>query len=90
MIPAGRRARRRPAGAAGPIVQVNEGRTAPNRTYQDLLRNSGDEAQFDHYFTSQLTLVPVAANARPRAIGAPGLILGASISPMAATSSRTA
>ena len=81
-IPNGRRPAPAAAGApTGPIVQVNEGRTAPNRTYQDLLRNGGDEAQFEHYFTSQLTLVPVAAGARPRAIGAPGLILGASVSP---------
>jgi dipeptidyl aminopeptidase/acylaminoacyl peptidase len=82
MIPAGRRpAPSTTQAPTGPIVQVNEGRTAPNRTYQDLLRNGGDEAQFEHFFTSQLTLVPVAAGARPRTIGAPGLILGASVSP---------
>ncbi len=65
---------------AGPIVQENMGRTAPVRTYQDLLRNSADEAQFAHYFTSQLTLVPLSGG-QPRAIGGSGIILGASLSP---------
>ncbi len=82
MIPAGRGAAPTEAQTpTGPIVQVNEGRPRPNRTYQDLLRSRADEAAFDHYFTSQLTLVPVAANTAPRAIGAPGLVIGASISP---------
>ncbi len=64
----------------GPIVQENAGRTAPVRTYQDLLGDSGDEALFEHYFTSQLTLVPL--NGGPsRTIGKPGLIWGSSVSP---------
>ncbi|MBN8588862.1 MAG: prolyl oligopeptidase family serine peptidase [Rhodothermia bacterium] len=41
----------------GPIVQENLGRSAPARTYQDLLRNGHDEALFDYYFTSQPVLV---------------------------------
>lgn len=65
---------------AGPIVQENAGRTAPVRTYQDLLSNRTDEALFDHYFTSQLTLVP-AEGGTPRPIGAPGLISNVSVSP---------
>ncbi len=64
----------------GPIVQENAGRTAPVRTYQDLLRNRSDEALFQHYFTSQLTLVPVNGGAA-RAIGAPGLLLSYDVSP---------
>lgn len=81
MIPAGRGAAPSEAQTpTGPIVQVNEGRPRPNRTYQDLLRSRADEAAFDHYFTSQLTLVPVIG-AAPRPIGAPGLIIGASLSP---------
>ncbi len=63
----------------GPIVQASAGRTAPVRTYQDLLGDSGDEAQFEHYFTSQLTMVPLVGPAK--AIGAPGLIWGSSVSP---------
>lgn len=65
---------------AGPIVQENAGRTAPVRTYQDLLRNRSDEALFRHYFTSQLTLVPVTGGAA-RAVGTPGLLLSYDVSP---------
>jgi dipeptidyl aminopeptidase/acylaminoacyl peptidase len=78
-------ARRGPAPTAaaapsGPIVQENAGRTAPVRTYQDLLRNSGDEALFDHYFTSQLAIVPAGGGAL-RPVGTPGLYWGAAPSP---------
>lgn len=55
------------------------GRAAPVRTYQDLLSNAGDEALFDHYFTSQLTLVPLSG--APRAVGEPAVLLGAGVSP---------
>jgi dipeptidyl aminopeptidase/acylaminoacyl peptidase len=79
-VPAGRGAAPSSTAApGGPIVQENAGRTAPVRTYQDLLRNASDEALFAHYFTSQLTHVPLTGGAR--AIGAPGLVLGASVSP---------
>jgi len=64
---------------SGPIVEESMGRAAPARTYQDLLSNSGDEALFDHYFTSQLTLVPLQG--RARTIGEPAVHLGASVSP---------
>ncbi len=79
-VPAGRG----PAPAAGgvpsgPLVQENAGRTAPVRTYQDLLRNHTDEALFAHHFTSQLALVPLAG--APRMVGTPGLLIGASVSP---------
>jgi len=63
----------------GPIVEESMGRAAPVRTYQDLLSNPGDEALFDHYFTSQLMLVPLEGS--PKRIGQPGVILGASLSP---------
>jgi dipeptidyl aminopeptidase/acylaminoacyl peptidase len=65
---------------SGPIVQENAGRTAPVRTYQDLLRSPSDESLFDYYFTSQLTRVP-ADGSRATPIGTPRLILGASVSP---------
>lgn len=64
---------------SGPTVEESMGRTAPARTYQDLLGNAGDEALFDHYFTSQLTLVPLAGPART--LGEPAVYLGASVSP---------
>ncbi|WP_332656012.1 alpha/beta hydrolase family protein [Brevundimonas sp.] len=64
---------------SGPIVEESMGRTAPARTYQDLLSNSGEEALFDHYFTSQLTLVPLQGPART--LGEPAVHLGAGVSP---------
>ncbi|WP_344708163.1 S9 family peptidase [Sphingomonas humi] len=72
----------RPAAQAqpAPIVQVNEGRAAPNRTYQDLLKNGGDERLFDYYFTSQPLLVSVSDGAS-RKVAQPGVYLGASPSP---------
>ncbi|MGV3577907.1 S9 family peptidase [Brevundimonas sp.] len=63
----------------GPAIQESGGRAAAVRTYQDLLSNAGDEALFDHYFTSQLTVVPLSGAART--IGRPGVILSASVSP---------
>ena len=64
----------------GPTVaETSGGRAAAVRTYQDLLGNAGDEALFDHYFTAQLTVVPLSGAART--IGEPRVILGASVSP---------
>ena len=63
----------------GPIVEESFGRTAPARTYQDLLSNAGEEALFEYYFTSQLTLVPLAGQART--LGAAAVYLGSSVSP---------
>lgn len=65
---------------SGPIVAESMGRVAPARTYQDLLSNAGDEALFDHYFTSQLTYVPINGRGA-RNLGAPAVYLGASSSP---------
>lgn len=65
---------------AGPIVAESMGRVAPARTYQDLLSDAGDEALFDHYFTSQLTYVPINGRGA-RELGAPAVYLGASVSP---------
>ncbi len=63
-----------------PLVQESAGRVAPTRTYQDLLGGPVDEARFDYFFTAQLAIQPLAGGeARP--VGAPGLILAASVSP---------
>ena len=64
---------------AGPTVAESMGRAAPARTYQDLLADPGDEALFEHYFTSQLTLVPL--NGAARTLGAPAIYLNAGVSP---------
>ena len=64
----------------GPIIQESEGRPAPNRTYEDLLRSPADEVAFEHYFRSQITLVALAGGAE-RALGAPGIYESAEPSP---------
>lgn len=63
----------------GPTIQESKGKTAAIRTYQDLLANAHDEALFDYYFTSQLTRVGL--DGKTVAVGQPGVISGASISP---------
>lgn len=42
---------------SGPNIQESTGKSSPNRTYQDLLKNTNDELQFDYYLTAQLKLV---------------------------------
>jgi len=64
----------------GPIVQRNEGRAAPVRTYQDLLASPHDEALFTYYATSQLTLVD-AASGTATALGRPAIFLDADPAP---------
>jgi dipeptidyl aminopeptidase/acylaminoacyl peptidase len=56
----------------GPTITETSGREATNRTYQDLLTNRVDEAQFEHYFTSQL--VQVALDGKTHPLGEPGII----------------
>ena len=63
-----------------PLVQESAGRVAPVRTYQDLLGDPVDEARFDYFFTTQLAIQPLAGG-EARLVGAPGLVLGASVSP---------
>lgn len=65
---------------SGPVVQESSGRTAPVRTFQDLLQNPHDEALFDYYATSQLALVDVASG-RVTAVGQPGIFAGVEPSP---------
>ncbi|HET9440659.1 MAG TPA: hypothetical protein VFO52_10835, partial [Longimicrobiales bacterium] len=69
-----------PAVPGGPIIQESAGRTAPARTYQDLLNDPHDEALFEYYFTRQLAFVDVATGKIDK-IGAPGLYTATSISP---------
>lgn len=63
----------------GPVITESRGRTAPGRTYQDLLQSKHDEALFEHYFTSQLTYVSI--NAKERLLGKPAIINDFSLSP---------
>ncbi len=65
---------------SAPVIQENLGRTAPGRTYQDLLRSPADEALFEHYFTAQISRVPLAGG-RPTDLGEPGIFFGFDPSP---------
>ncbi|MGH9349942.1 MAG: S9 family peptidase [Vicinamibacterales bacterium] len=64
----------------GPNIQENLGRTAPVRTYQDLLASAHDEALFEHYGTSFAAIVDAATGAR-QPVGAAGLYDMAQASP---------
>jgi len=57
---------------SGPVIRQNLGRTAPARTYQDLLGNGYDEALFEHYLTSQLAVVGL--DGALRKLGEPALV----------------
>jgi len=56
---------------AGPVEQETAGRAAPARTYQDLLKNTYDEALFEHYLTVQLARVDL--DGKVVRLGSPGL-----------------
>ena len=47
----------------GPVVSVSDGSKAQNRTYQDLLKNPQDEANFATLATSELHRVPLKGRA---------------------------
>lgn len=49
---------------SGPTTQENLGKTAPARTYQDLLQNEHDEALYDYYFTAQIAVVNLKGKVR--------------------------
>jgi dipeptidyl aminopeptidase/acylaminoacyl peptidase len=56
-----------------------EGRKSPARTYQDLLKNSDDEALFEYYATSRITIV--RPGCPPQYVGPPDLFSLVSVSP---------
>jgi dipeptidyl aminopeptidase/acylaminoacyl peptidase len=64
---------------SGPVVQETAGKATPGRTYQDLLQGPSDEAPFEHYLASQITLVSLDGRATP--VGEPSLHLDAEPSP---------
>lgn len=63
----------------GPIVSENNGQKAQNRTYQDLLKNKTDEANFDYYTTSELVKVSLDGS-KEKFLGK-GIYDGVSFSP---------
>lgn len=78
-IPEGRGAAPAEAAPKGPATQDATGRVAPNRTFQDLLKDGADEARFDHYFTSQIARVALDGSVTP--LGTPAVYLGVASSP---------
>jgi dipeptidyl aminopeptidase/acylaminoacyl peptidase len=63
----------------GPVIQENLGRLTPGPTYEDLLKNPGDEAIFDYYATSQVVIVGLDGKITP--VAKPGVFESASVSP---------
>jgi len=47
----------------GPIVSTSDGKVSQNRTYQDLLKNKTDEANFENITTSELYKVNISGKA---------------------------
>ncbi len=64
---------------SGPTVQENIGKTAPVRTYQDLLKSPHDKAVLDHYLTCRVVKVALDGTVTP--IGSDGMIVRADPSP---------
>ena len=67
------------AAPSGPVITESRGRTAPSRTYQDLLQNSHDEALFDYYFTSKIARI--ALDGEVEYLGQAGVYNSFSLSP---------
>ena len=63
----------------GPAIQETSGRATANPTYQDMLQDTGDEAIFEHYATSQPVRITLDGAAVP--IGPWGLYRRATPSP---------
>lgn len=68
-----------PAAPLGPTTQQTEGRTAPERTYQDLLGSPFDEELFAYYFQTQWIIVAIDGTVTP--VGGGGLTTSLSPSP---------
>jgi dipeptidyl aminopeptidase/acylaminoacyl peptidase len=80
LVPAGRGAEPPPPPVpAGPVIRESRGRTAPARTYQDLLANGHDAALFAHHLAAQLAVVRLDGTVT--AIGGPGMVWSFSPSP---------
>lgn len=67
------------AAPRGPVIQQNEGGTAPVRTYQDLLSDPRDEALFEHFGTAELARVGLDGSVRR--LLEPRLVTGNAVSP---------
>jgi len=63
----------------GPIVSESEGKVSQNRTYQDLLKNKTDEANFEALVTSELNTVDL--NGSMKNFKTTGMYAGETFSP---------
>ncbi|MEZ9594570.1 alpha/beta hydrolase family protein [Shewanella sp. 10N.261.52.F9] len=63
----------------GPNISEAYGQKAPRRTYQDLLKNPQDEAEFSALTTSQLSFIALDGGITP--IGKPAINISYSLSP---------
>jgi dipeptidyl aminopeptidase/acylaminoacyl peptidase len=70
-----------PPAPSGPIAQESQGTQTNLRTYQDLLQNAFDEAQFEYYAKAQLYLVDIKTRRAPRSVAPAGMVSGMSVSP---------
>jgi dipeptidyl aminopeptidase/acylaminoacyl peptidase len=64
---------------SGPVITETRGRSAPTRTFQDLLGNVHDERLFEFHFTTQLVRVELEGTTRE--LGPADLIPSFSLSP---------
>ncbi len=64
---------------AGPTVSVSDGKVSQNRTYQDLLKNPMDEANFETLMRASLVKVPLSGEVQM--VKEAGLYTGMSFSP---------
>ena len=80
IIPEGRRSLPlAPSVPRGVVAQESFGTKSPERTYQDLLGNTDDDARFTYYGTSQIAIVSLGG--ATRIIGTPGIFTTATPSP---------
>ncbi len=63
----------------GPVISENDGQKAQNRTFQDLLRNQVDEANFENIATSEIYQIDLNGNAK--LIKSAAMFIGMSFSP---------
>jgi len=63
----------------GPIISESEGKVSQNRTYQDLLKNKTDEANFEALVTSELKTVDL--NGLMKNFKSTGMYAGETFSP---------
>ena len=63
----------------GPRVESNDGKEAPTRTYQDLLKTEHDGNLFEYFFTGQVAQISIDGTVTN--LGAPMMIWNLSVSP---------